>query len=96
MDDRQSQVEAALARVTLPYSASIRAWREPDFAIIQWLSNAEGWPTPRRRPEDALAAWRNSWPALVALEGENIIGFLRALSDGAVTMYIAEVLIDRR
>lgn len=71
----------------------IRAWEEADFPTIQALSTAEGWPTPTERPDAALSAWRNSWPALVAVGDGSVIGFLRALSDGAVTTYVAELLV---
>jgi GNAT superfamily N-acetyltransferase len=40
-----------------------------------------------------LRAWRRSWPALVATEEDAVIGFLRAVSDGAVTTYVAELLV---
>lgn len=60
---------------------------------IQHLSVAEGWTTPADRPDDALAAWRHSWPSLVALHEGTVIGYSRGLSDGAVTTYIAEVLV---
>jgi GNAT superfamily N-acetyltransferase len=90
---RQRQLEAALGDVALPAGIDIRAWTETDFSAIQRLSSAEGWPTPAARPEDALASWCNAWPAMVAVcEGE-IVGFVRALTDGAVTMYIAELLV---
>src|SRR5689334_15201774 len=92
-DRRQRQLEAALAELVLPPGIAIRAWAEADFPVIQRLSSAEGWPTPAARPEEALESWRNAWPALVVIcEGE-IVGFARALTDGEVTMYIAELLV---
>ena len=95
-DDRQRLVESALSGITLPTDVAIRAWTDADFPSIQRLSSTEGWPTPENRPDDALAAWRQSWPALVATDGETVIGFLRALTDGAVTTYIAELLVEPR
>ena len=91
---RQNQVEAALSYVTLPEGIFIRAWTEADFPAIQQLSSAEGWATPQNRPDEALIAWRQSWPALVATDGESVIGFMRGLTDGEITTYIAELLID--
>ena len=41
-----------------------------------------------------MTAWRQSCPALVATDGKAVIGFLRALTDGAVTMYLAELLVE--
>jgi GNAT superfamily N-acetyltransferase len=92
-DRRQRQVASALAELVLPAGIAIRAWSEADFSAIQQLSDAEGWPTPTARPDEALLSWRNSWPTLVAwCEGE-MVGFVRALTDGEVTMYIAELLV---
>jgi predicted N-acetyltransferase YhbS len=92
-DDRQRQVERAVLEVVLPPGITIRAWAEADFAAVERLSDAEGWPTPRSQPAEALAAWRRSWPALVAADGGEVIGFLRAVTDGAVTTYVAEILV---
>jgi GNAT superfamily N-acetyltransferase len=93
-DERQTQVEKAVAGLTLPGSVGIRAWLETDFAAIQQLSTATGWPTPVERPYEALNAWGASWPTLVLVNGPEVIGFLRALTDGQVTTYIAEVLVS--
>ncbi len=77
----------------LPPGVTIRPWEEADFPAVQRLSAAEGWLTPLERPEAALAAWQRSWPTLVAVAGQEVIGFCRALSDGVVTTYIAEALV---
>ncbi|HLV97278.1 MAG TPA: GNAT family N-acetyltransferase [Ktedonobacterales bacterium] len=82
-----------LNTLNLPAGVTIRAWQEDDFPAVQRLSSAEGWPTPSERPAEALAAWRRSWPALVVVADQEVIGFCRALSDGAVTTYIAELLV---
>ena len=92
-DKHQAQVEKAVTGVTLPPSFRIRAWTEGDFLKIQQLSTEEGWPTPEKRPNDTLTAWRNSWPTLVLEYKQEVIGFLRALTDELVTTYIAEILI---
>ena len=82
-----------ISALKLPAGVIIRPWAEEDFPAVQRLSAAEGWPTPLERPDAALAAWRRSWPALVAVAEQEVIGFCRALSDGAVTTYIAELLV---
>jgi GNAT superfamily N-acetyltransferase len=82
-----------LAELALPAGIAIRAWSEADFSAIQRLSSAEGWPTPETRPAEALVSWRNAWPTLVARCEEEVVGFMRALTDGEVTMYIAELLV---
>ena len=91
--DRTSSVAAALAGIFLPPGVAIRPWAETDFPTIQTLSEAEGWPTPRTRPDAALDAWRRSWPALVATTDPGVIAFVRALTDGEVTLFIAELLV---
>lgn len=77
----------------LPSDVKIRPWQANDFPVIQRLSDAEGWPTPNNRPAEALFAWQHSYPALVAVHQEQVIGFLRAITDKAVTTYIAELLV---
>jgi GNAT superfamily N-acetyltransferase len=68
-------------------------WADADCAAIRELSAAEGWPTPTTRPEADLASWRAAWPAIIAEADGEVVGFLRALSDGAVTTYVAELLV---
>jgi RimJ/RimL family protein N-acetyltransferase len=72
---------------------ALRNFEEADFPSIQRLSDLEGWPTPSNRPAEALSAWQNSYPALVAVHQGQVIGFLRAITDRAVTTYIAELLV---
>lgn len=96
--DRQRQLAAALKRIKVfegVMGAELRCWSEGDFSAIQRLSALEGWTTPQRRPEESLDAWQKSWPALVVTEGERVIGFVRGMTDGEVTMYIAELLVER-
>jgi ribosomal protein S18 acetylase RimI-like enzyme len=93
--EKQAQhVQQATSKLQLPATISIRAWREEDFTKIQHLSNMEGWPTPENRPQETLAAWQQSWPTLVAVQNTQIIGFLRGLTDGSITTYIMEFLVD--
>jgi GNAT superfamily N-acetyltransferase len=91
--DRSSSVAAAVAGIHLSAGVAIRPWAETDFPAIQDLSDAEGWPTPRTRPDAALDAWRRSWPALVATTETGVIAFVRALTDGEVTMFVPEILV---
>ena len=94
-ESRQEQLEVALMAMKLPEDVQLRCWMEEDFPFIQRLSRLEGWTTPLRRPEEALVAWRNSWPALVVAQRENVIGFVRGMTDGEVTTYIADLLVER-
>ena len=93
--DRQERLAAVLITMKLPEGVQLRCWMEEDFPVIQRLSALEGWTTPQKRPEEMLVAWRNSWPALVVALGEDVIGFVRAMTDGEVTTYIADLLIER-
>lgn len=93
---RQHQLTIALAQVRLPVGINIRPWSEADFPTIQQQSLAEGWTSPTQRPTESLLAWQHSWPALVAVEGEQVVGFVRGLTDGAITMYIADMAVDVR
>lgn len=76
-----------------PEGVAIRPWAEADFPAVQALSAAEGWRTAAERPTAAVAAWRASFPALVAEADGAVVGFLRAVSDRAVTTYVADVLV---
>jgi GNAT superfamily N-acetyltransferase len=91
--EQQSRIQSALAQMALPPGITIRAWTAADFAGIQKLSKLAGWSTPYERPTDALNAWCHSWPTFVATENAEMIGFFRALTDGHVTTYIAEILV---
>ena len=92
-EQHQSRIQSALAQMTLPPGVTIRAWTEADFAGIQKLSMLAEWTTPYERPSDSLNAWRHSWPTFIAIENLEMIGFFRALTDGHVTTYIAELLV---
>jgi RimJ/RimL family protein N-acetyltransferase/predicted N-acetyltransferase YhbS len=72
---------------------TLRNYQEEDFQAIQQLSVLEGWPTPTSRPAEARQAWQHSNPALVAVHQGQVIGFLRAITDGFVTAYIADLLV---
>ncbi|HEX4207669.1 MAG TPA: GNAT family N-acetyltransferase [Ktedonobacteraceae bacterium] len=87
------QLTTALAALELPPNVQIRCWEEDDFAAIQHLSKIEDWPTPIRRAAEALIAWQHSWPALVITDHTEVVGFVRGLTDGEVTTYIAELLV---
>ncbi len=95
-EERQQQLTNALAQVMVLSGIEIRAWAETDFPAIQRLSTAEGWTSPTQRAADSLLAWQHSWPALVAVEGEMVVGLVRGLTDGAITMFIAEMAVDVR
>ena len=82
-----------LSEIPLPEQVTIRAWNEYDYPAVRDLALVEGWTTLTDRPEDGMQAWKNSWPALVATHNVEVIAFLRALTDEAVTLYVADLLV---
>ena len=93
---QREQLEAVLEAIPRSPGIQLRCWSEADFPAIQRLSALEDWSTPDSRPEESLIAWQHSWPTLVVLSFENVIGFVRGLTDGEITTYIAELLVDPR
>ena len=93
LEHRQLWLNGALAKITLPPGISIRLWVQADFPDVQRLAIIEGWFSFRDRPDAVLAAYQNSWPVLVAVCNNAVIGFIRALTDEQLTMYIAEILV---
>lgn len=92
---RQAQLAVALTTLRLPLTLQLRCWTASDFPAIEHLSMLQGWPTPHKRPEEALAAWQQSWPVLVVTAAEQVIGFVRGIiTDGEITTYIAELFVD--
>ena len=96
MDDRSVQLARlaeVLAQTPLPADIALRAWDAADMPTIQHLSDLQGWPT-QHTPEQVLASWRNAWPAIVATTDTQVIGYLRGFTDGAITTYVADLLVD--
>lgn len=81
--------------MTTNETLTIRPYRETDFPDINRLNAAEGWTNLVEKQEDTKAAWSHSNVAFVAELDGKIAGCLRGLTDGAVTLYIAELLIDK-
>lgn len=86
--------EDLASQISLPQGISVRQFIEADFPLIQKLYKQEGWLTFINRPEDALAAWKSSNITLVAVDGDTVVGLVRALTDEKITTYIAEIIVD--
>jgi ribosomal protein S18 acetylase RimI-like enzyme len=86
--------EDLISEVKLPKGILIRQFVEKDFPLVQMLYEKEGWMTFIKRKEESLKAWKSSSISLVAVDGEEIVGLLRALTDGEITTYVAEIIID--
>src|SRR5258706_5972510 len=91
--NKEQSIQLAVSQLVLPDQISIRAWQEADYTAVCELAVAEGWTTLHDRPADGLLAWKHSWPVLVVMHDRNLIGFLRALTDEAVTLYVADLLV---
>ncbi|GGB01087.1 hypothetical protein GCM10007190_06470 [Macrococcus hajekii] len=61
------------------------------------MNRAEGWDNLVARHEQTLKSWRNSVSYVFEEAGE-VIGCVRALTDGYVTLYVCELIIrqDKR
>lgn len=73
----------------------IRAYEETDFAGIHKLNEQEGWSNLVAKQQQTQAAWHGSNVAVVAEQDGQLVGCLRALTDGAVTLYVCELLIEK-
>lgn len=73
----------------------IRPYEEMDFPAIHQLNEQEGWSNLVAKQQQTKAAWQGSNQAVVAELDGQLVGCLRALTDGAVTLYICELLIEK-
>jgi ribosomal protein S18 acetylase RimI-like enzyme len=75
----------------------IRQYQETDFNRIQELNHSEGWTNLVEKDEDTKQAWRNSNVSFVVeAEGEGVVGYIRGLTDTRISLYICELLIDKK
>jgi GNAT superfamily N-acetyltransferase len=86
-----------LWRVYLMNNIHIRQYQESDFSRIQELNRDEGWNNLVEKNEDTRQAWENSFVSyVVEAEGDGVIGYIRGLTDTRITLYICELLIDKK
>jgi len=75
----------------------IRQYQEIDFNRIQELNRVEGWSNLVEKTEDTKAAWKNSTVSFVVEAGaDGVVGYIRGLTDTVITLYICELLIDKK
>jgi ribosomal protein S18 acetylase RimI-like enzyme len=75
----------------------IRKYLETDFTRIQELNREEGWINLVEKNEDTKQAWENSTITFVVdAEGDGVVGYIRGLTDTRITLYICELLIDKK
>jgi ribosomal protein S18 acetylase RimI-like enzyme len=75
----------------------IRKFKETDFNRIQELNREEGWSNLVEKDEDTKQACENSNVSFVVeAEGDGVVGYIRGLTDTRITLYICELLIDKK
>ncbi|WP_088071914.1 GNAT family N-acetyltransferase [Gottfriedia luciferensis] len=73
---------------------TVRPYVEDDFSHIHNLNIKEKWNNLVEKSEDTQKAWENSNIKYVACFNESIIGYIRGLTDGNITLFVSELLID--
>ncbi|KQW37629.1 GNAT family N-acetyltransferase [Rhizobacter sp. Root404] len=74
----------------------IRAIHPAEIEAARLLLQASNWGQRVADPQTFAALVGRSQIALVAVEGDVVIGFLRALTDGIFNGYISMVVVDER
>lgn len=72
----------------------IRPYREADFPAVHDLNKQEQWSNLVAKERDTRLAWANSSVAVVAELDGKVVGCLRGLTDGFVSLYICELLVS--
>ena len=72
----------------------IRAFKSSDIDAIQAMNQSEGWDNLVVRHEQTLNSWKNS-VAFVFEENNEVIGCIRAITDGYVSLYVCELLVHQ-
>ncbi|QDP39352.1 GNAT family N-acetyltransferase [Radiobacillus deserti] len=72
----------------------IRPFREKDFTRIVELIEAENWSNLVSKQAEYREALLQSNPVLVATVEDKIVGYIRAITDQHISLYICELLVD--
>lgn len=76
---------------------NIRQYVENDFNRIQELNQTEGWNNLVENHEDTKEAWgKSNVSFVIEAEGNGVVGYIRGLTDTRITLYICELLIDKK
>lgn len=74
----------------------VRPYVTTDFNSIQALNAEEGWHNLAEKNESTKRAWENSNVAFVAeTEEQQVIGYIRGMTDTGISLFICELLIDK-
>ncbi|ALC84478.1 MULTISPECIES: GNAT family N-acetyltransferase [Bacillaceae] len=72
-----------------------RAYVEDDFESIHLLNIQEEWNNLVAKKEDTKNAWSHSNVAFVASANGRIIGYIRGITDGYISLLVCELVIDQ-
>ena len=76
-------------------SVIIRSYIEDDFNEIHRFNNDEGWTNLVEKNEDTKGAWNNSNVTFIVESDDQIVGYIRGLTDGFISLYVCEVIIHK-
>lgn len=77
--------------------ALIRPFEEKDYNKIHDLNKDEGWTNLVENYSDTKEAWKNSNVAyVVEIDGQEVIGYVRGFTDTKISLFICELLIDKK
>lgn len=72
---------------------TFREYEVEDFSAIQQLNALEGWTTLVERSEETKEAFEHSNVAFVVMMENEIVGYIRGMTDTQITLYICELII---
>ncbi|MCZ8536872.1 GNAT family N-acetyltransferase [Paenisporosarcina quisquiliarum] len=75
---------------------NIRPYRSDDYPSIKQLNQMEGWSNLVEKEEDTKKAWDHSNIAYVVTMEEEIVAYVRGITDQAITLYICEILVSEK
>jgi ribosomal protein S18 acetylase RimI-like enzyme len=70
-----------------------RSYQDSDFIHIQALNRNEGWTNLADNDEGTKGAWEHSNVKMVVCVENEVVGYVRGLTDQHVTLYICELAI---
>lgn len=76
-------------------SVIIRPYIEDDFIEIHRFNNDEGWTNLVEKNGDTKRAWNNSNIAFIVESDDQVVGYVRGLTDGFISLYVCEVIIHK-